>query len=89
MRDFPSRRRKVRDDAFGVVFFSGQRRAVIEILVQEIFDLPALGFDFGAERGKAVCVPTNVVQGFDSGLLQTRLRVGDQDRLTRRLKTRF
>ena len=61
------------DDAFGVVFFSGERGAEVEILVEEVFALLALGFDCGAEGGEAFAVMADIVEGANFRFLQTRL----------------
>ena len=66
------------DDALGVVLFPGEGGAEVKILVEKSFGLFSFGFHFGAERGQALGMAAHVVQGLNSRLLYSRLRIDDQ-----------
>src|SRR6202790_2959664 len=65
-------------DALGVFFLSRERRTIVEILVEKVFQTPTLLFDRRAERRQALGVTPNIFQRTHAGRFPTLRRVRNQ-----------
>src|SRR5207248_4623737 len=69
---------EIADDALTILFLRFERRAVVKVLIQELFGLPPFGLGVGTQSSKTPRVGLNVVESRETRGFYLRLRVANQ-----------